>query len=152
VVDLAARVGDDMDAIAGRIRALRAERTVLESRLADLGRHLAEDGRDYLRTLLRGEWRRVGPGPEGGFRVDGRVWLRLPAGNENARGHQSAGRTLRSGSGGLQRPSVGGLPVPVSAAGHGADRRSRGRDAAYAGRRIDGTRPARVGAAGVTTR
>jgi hypothetical protein len=36
LVDLAARVGDDLDEIAGRLRAPKAERTALEARLREL--------------------------------------------------------------------------------------------------------------------
>jgi len=50
------------------VEALRAR---IEARLADLGRHLAEDGRHALRALLRGERLRVSPDPERVFRVDG---------------------------------------------------------------------------------
>ena len=110
LVDLAQHVGGNLPEIAGRIRALKAERTALETRvrelelevldvealrpriearLSDLRRHLAEDGRDALRALFRGERLRVGPDPDRGYRVDGRAWLRLPA-REGAR--RSAGR------------------------------------------------------------
>jgi len=79
---------------------VEAQRPRIEARLADLGRHMAEDSRDALRALVRGERLRVSPAPERRFRVDGRASLRLPAGNENARGPQSAGRTLRVVAGG----------------------------------------------------
>lgn len=121
LVDLAARVGDDLDEIAGRLRTLKVERTAvrsrlrelevevvdaealrprIEARLSDLARHLAEDGREALRALFRGERLSVSPDPERSYRVDGRAWVRLPAGNENAREPLATGRPLGVVAGG----------------------------------------------------